>query len=185
MSDSSCITPMTSVMEKAAEALRLRNEGKTNEEIGAALGISAKTAKQYVSKERKRLGIARPIRWVRGTLAERMAVQTDRSGPMCERLGTQCWTWIGVFKRAYGYILDTHGEVGDPMSRLIAHRAAYMLATGKRISRGTMEDIVRHKCDNPKCVNPEHLELGTQLDNIHDAIDRGRFKPGRRKRRVA
>jgi hypothetical protein len=36
--------------------------------------------------------------------------------------------------------------------------------------------VVRHKCDNPKCINPEHLELGTQSDNVQDTIDRGRFK---------
>jgi hypothetical protein len=34
--------------------------------------------------------------------------------------------------------------------------------------------VIRHKCDNSKCINPEHMEVGTQKDNVHDAISRGR-----------
>ncbi len=40
--------------------------------------------------------------------------------------------------------------------------------------------VVRHKCDNPTCINPEHLELGTQLDNIRDSIHRDRHARGER-----
>ena len=40
--------------------------------------------------------------------------------------------------------------------------------------------VIRHKCDNANCINPEHMELGTQLDNIQDAVDRGRTTKGER-----
>jgi hypothetical protein len=59
----------------------------------------------------------------------------------------------------------------------LAHRVAYVLANGL-----TFDDIeglvVRHKCDNPACVNPLHLELGTQQDNIDDKVVRDRQAKG-------
>jgi DNA-binding NarL/FixJ family response regulator len=39
-----------------------------------------------------------------------------------------------------------------------------------------IEMIIRHKCDNPKCINPEHLEIGTSKDNAQDTLKRHRFK---------
>lgn len=55
--------------------------------------------------------------------------------------------------------------------RVRAHILAWETANNRLVPAGY---VVRHKCDNPKCVNPAHLEIGTQKDNIHDAIRRGR-----------
>lgn len=54
--------------------------------------------------------------------------------------------------------------------RPLAHRIAYAMVAD--IDPGA---VVRHSCDNPPCVNPEHLLVGTQRDNILDARDRGRL----------
>jgi hypothetical protein len=56
----------------------------------------------------------------------------------------------------------------------MAHRIAYALIKGA-IPDG---QIVRHRCDNPGCCNPKHLEIGTHSDNMGDALDRGRFALG-------
>lgn len=50
------------------------------------------------------------------------------------------------------------------------HRVLYEMTYGK-IPKGM---LIRHKCDNPSCCNIEHLEIGTQKDNVRDMIERGR-----------
>ena len=71
-----------------------------------------------------------------------------------------CWEWKGR-KKHFGY-----GAYKDQA----AHRMAYEMCVGP-IPAGL---CVRHKCDNPSCVNPAHLEVGTIADNNRDAVDRGR-----------
>jgi len=73
-----------------------------------------------------------------------------------------CMPWLGA-KNNKGY-----GCIG----RRSAHRTAYEMATGVKPGK----KVVMHKCDNPSCVNPEHLELGTQSQNIKQSYDKGRRK---------
>jgi hypothetical protein len=85
--------------------------------------------------------------------------------------GPACWLWRGSkLTRGYGLV-----GTGRAVERL-AHRMSYRLHTGP-IPAGLM---VLHRCDVRACVNPEHLFLGTALDNTHDALSKGRLARGRR-----
>lgn len=81
-----------------------------------------------------------------------------------EKTGT-CWLWTGG-KTTAGYGSLTHNQ-----HRYYAHRFAYELIQGD-IPSG-ME--LMHKCDNPACVNPEHLVVGTHCDNMRDAFGKLRI----------
>jgi hypothetical protein len=77
-----------------------------------------------------------------------------------------CWTWNGQRIRSdYGRIIALGGKAK------FAHRAAYEVWVGP-IPDGK---ILRHKCDNPPCINPEHLDVGTYQDNSNDMINRKRW----------
>lgn len=69
-----------------------------------------------------------------------------------------------------------YGNIRIDGSNYTAHRIAYALHYGE--DPGPF--FVRHKCDNPPCVNPEHLELGTPRDNSGDMVRRGRSAKGMR-----
>jgi hypothetical protein len=93
-------------------------------------------------------------------LIARFWAKVDKRGP------DECWPWIGA-KNPFGYGKISNGKRGVQAK---AHRVAYEIAVG--LPPGDL--VVRHKCDNPPCVNPSHLEAGTQADNVHDMVSRGR-----------
>jgi hypothetical protein len=76
-----------------------------------------------------------------------------------------CWLWTGSMCNHYGQIGN-----GADARPLLAHRASWL------ITHGPIPDglYVLHRCDNGRCVNPAHLFLGTQRQNIHDMIAKGR-----------
>lgn len=76
----------------------------------------------------------------------------------------QCWPWTGPTDN-FGYgMLHVRGR------SMRAHRYSYQLTTGP-LTPGV---IIRHRCDNPPCANPSHLEPGTRADNNRDRDSRGR-----------
>ena len=94
--------------------------------------------------------------------------RADRSGGP-----TACWNWLG-YLNDHGY-----GMVRMRNRPRRAHRVAYEFVAGD-IPHGKM---ILHSCDNRRCVNPAHLRVGTALENIHDAKNRGRMTQGSFNRR--
>ena len=79
-----------------------------------------------------------------------------------------CWEWQ-AYKMSDGY-----GVINIKGNTVLAHRYSYLMFNGK-LTEGL---VVRHTCDNPGCVNPNHLRLGTIADNVKDCVDRGRWSNG-------
>jgi hypothetical protein len=82
--------------------------------------------------------------------------------------GDGCWLWDGQSDNSKGY--GRFGLDNKKYRKMPAHRASWL------INRGSIPPgkFVCHKCDNPPCVRPDHLFLGTNLDNVRDMMRKGR-----------
>ena len=100
------------------------------------------------------------------TTFERWREKVDMKGP------DDCWEWLArKDKDGYGRILGSYKKMVG------AHRYAY--EHYKNNEHPVPSNLcVCHHCDNPSCVNPNHLFLGTRIDNAQDCLNKGRnFKP--------
>jgi len=77
----------------------------------------------------------------------------------------ECWEWTRSKTKGYGNLAIGNGKY------MPAHVAAWERANNTKRPLGM---VVRHTCDNRGCCNPEHLEIGTQHDNMQDKVKRGR-----------
>lgn len=98
-------------------------------------------------------------------IADRFWAKVARRGP------DECWLWTAsCVAGGYGQI----GRGGRRGANVMAHRLSYELSVGP-IPPGR---VVMHSCDTPPCVNPAHLVLGTQRDNLADMRAKDRQGPG-------
>lgn len=106
--------------------------------------------------------------------------KVNKNGPVPVHVPAigQCWEWTAKVSRdGYGAFAvtlprgDTPKDQKTPQRHVRAHIYSWELANGERMPRGM---VIMHACDNPKCVRPEHLKLGTQLENRRDAATKGR-----------
>lgn len=78
-----------------------------------------------------------------------------------------CWNWTW-YKDINGY-----GKVTIDSKTWLAHRVSYIVFKGEFPD----EMFICHHCDNPSCINPDHLFVGTMSDNMKDAYDKGILHP--------
>lgn len=97
----------------------------------------------------------------------------DRFWSYIDKSG-ECWIWTGP-KVGIGY-----GKICINYKHLRAHRVSWELTHGPIPA----DLCVLHKCDNPACVRPDHLWLGTYADNNKDMVRKGRSAKGKRNGRV-
>lgn len=102
----------------------------------------------------------------RTALAARFSLYVDRRGP------DECWPWTGAQSEVDGRGYIRLGGGSHRMMR--ASRIALALACDVDPDAIPSDYFACHTCDNPHCVNPAHLYLGTALDNVQDCVKRGR-----------
>jgi hypothetical protein len=111
-----------------------------------------------VGRPNKDITIDPPCPWER--LEYRFLSKVREAGP------DECWEWIGA-RLPFGY-----GNYWSYFDR--RYKGAHRYAWERMFGPVPAEKCVLHSCDNPPCVNPAHLFLGTDLDNVQDCIQKGR-----------
>lgn len=128
----------------------------------ALLRARERRAKAEARLAQRRPFRANPVRVPQEVIGRLEALSTTEPN-------TGCWLWLGAMEA------DGYGRISVDGRMRRVHRVAFAawvepLPNGQR---------VLHRCDQPACINPEHLYAGSAKDNIDDALRRGRLNPVR------
>ncbi len=105
------------------------------------------------------------------TFAERFWEKVNKNGPVVRPELGPCWEWTSaLFKSGYGAF-----NIGIHAKTDCAHVVVWQLTHGQKQT----EPLLRHRCDNKRCVNPDHLVPGTHAQNGADMVERGRSTRGK------
>lgn len=119
-----------------------------------------------------KVGYVAPIGKPKPSVEERFWRRVDKENGLVHPVDGKCWTWVsyrGAKPKRYGSFFRNGALTG-------AHRASYEMHVGP-VPPGL---FVLHRCDNPPCVRPSHLFVGTVKDNGEDMARKGRSVKGRK-----
>lgn len=104
-------------------------------------------------------------------ISERFWKYVNKSGPVMRPDLTPCWLWIGAHDGCgYGQIISPR----MPGTRRFVLLKAHILSLTMHKGCGDDGAMALHRCDNPPCINPDHLYWGDYKQNRRDAVERGR-----------